>query len=56
MVLTCLWGACRAEKKAADEVKLRMLKEKEIEQLSEMLEELRQEKEHIHDVLEKNMR
>mmetsp|Transcript_16631 Transcript_16631/g.28553 ORF Transcript_16631/g.28553 Transcript_16631/m.28553 type:complete len:325 (+) Transcript_16631:114-1088(+) len=46
----------RAEKKAADEVKLRLLKEKEIEQLSEVLEELRQEKERIHDVLEKNMR
>lgn len=46
----------RAEKKAADEIKARMLKEKEIEQLSEVLEQLRNEKERIHEVLEKNMR
>mmetsp|Transcript_25341 Transcript_25341/g.55050 ORF Transcript_25341/g.55050 Transcript_25341/m.55050 type:complete len:310 (+) Transcript_25341:61-990(+) len=46
----------RAEKKAADEIKARLQKEKEIEQLSEVLEELRNEKERIHEVLEKNMR
>eukprot|EP00798_Chlamydomonas_sp_ICE-L_P025664 gene25664-11329_t len=46
----------RAEKKAADEIKARVLKEKEIEQLSEILDQLRSEKERIHDVLEKNMR
>lgn len=33
-----------------------MQKEKEIEQLSEVLDELRNEKERVHDVLEKNMR
>ncbi len=46
----------RAEKKAADEIKSRLQKEKEIEQLTEVLEELRGEKERIHEVLEKNMR
>ena len=46
----------RAEKKAADEIKSRLQKEKEIEQLSEVLEELRNEKERIHEVLERNMR
>lgn len=46
----------RAEKKAADEIKARLQKEKEIEQLSEVLEELRNEKERIHEVLEQNMR
>ncbi|GAX82119.1 hypothetical protein CEUSTIGMA_g9547.t1 [Chlamydomonas eustigma] len=46
----------RAEKKAADEVKSRLQKEKEIEQLTEVLEDLRNEKEKIHEVLEKNMR
>jgi hypothetical protein len=46
----------RAEKKAADEIKARLAKEKEIEQLSDVLEELRLEKERIHEVLEKNMR
>lgn len=46
----------RAEKKAADEIKARLQKEKEIEQLTEVLEELRNEKERVHEVLEKNMR
>uniref|UniRef100_A0A383V3C6 DUF4200 domain-containing protein n=1 Tax=Tetradesmus obliquus TaxID=3088 RepID=A0A383V3C6_TETOB len=45
----------RADKKAADEVKSRQQKEKEIEQLTEVLEQLRDEKEHVHDVLEKYM-
>ena len=34
----------------------RLAKEKEIEQLSDLLEELRTEKERVHEVLEKNMR
>ncbi|KXZ49053.1 hypothetical protein GPECTOR_23g139 [Gonium pectorale] len=46
----------RAEKKAADEIKARLQKEKEIEQLTEVLEELKSEKERILEVLEKNMR
>ncbi|KAJ9531595.1 hypothetical protein V8C86DRAFT_1811506 [Haematococcus lacustris] len=46
----------RAEKKAADEIKARLAKEKEIETLADTLEELRLEKERIHEVLEKNMR
>lgn len=46
----------RAEKKASEEIKARLQKEKEIEQLTEQLEELRNEKERIHEVLEKNMR
>lgn len=46
----------RAEKKAADEIKARLQKEAEIEQLSEQLEDLRTEKERVHEVLEKNMR
>ncbi|KAG2433119.1 hypothetical protein HYH02_012821 [Chlamydomonas schloesseri] len=46
----------RAEKKANDEVKARIQKEKEIEQLTEVLEELKSEKERILEVLEKNMR
>lgn len=46
----------RAEKKAADEIKTRLQKEKEIEQLSDVLEQLREEKEHVHDVLDKYMR
>ncbi|PNH07304.1 Coiled-coil domain-containing protein 42 [Tetrabaena socialis] len=46
----------RAEKKAADEIKARLQKEKEIEQLTEVLEELKAEKERILEVLEKNMR
>ncbi|EFJ46808.1 hypothetical protein VOLCADRAFT_75246 [Volvox carteri f. nagariensis] len=46
----------RAEKKAADEIKARLQKEKEIEQLTDVLEELKAEKERILEVLEKNMR
>lgn len=46
----------RAEKKANDEIKARIQKEKEIEQLTEVLEELKSEKERILEVLEKNMR
>jgi len=46
----------RAEKKAADEIKARLQKEKEIEKLTEVLEELRNEKERIHVVQEENMR
>ncbi|KAF5841599.1 hypothetical protein DUNSADRAFT_12297 [Dunaliella salina] len=46
----------RAEKKAADEIKARIQKEKEIEGLADQLEELRAEKERVHGVLEKNMR
>lgn len=46
----------RAEKKAADEIKARLTKEKEIEQLAQQLEELRTDKERMHEVLEKNMR
>eukprot|EP00197_Chlamydomonas_leiostraca_P014764 CAMPEP_0202871526 /NCGR_PEP_ID=MMETSP1391-20130828/18943_1 /ASSEMBLY_ACC=CAM_ASM_000867 /TAXON_ID=1034604 /ORGANISM="Chlamydomonas leiostraca, Strain SAG 11-49" /LENGTH=287 /DNA_ID=CAMNT_0049552355 /DNA_START=77 /DNA_END=937 /DNA_ORIENTATION=+ len=46
----------RAEKKAADEIKARLAKEKEIEGLTQQLEELRAEKERMHEVLEKNMR
>ncbi|MEW5313954.1 MAG: hypothetical protein WDW38_005484 [Sanguina aurantia] len=46
----------RAEKKAADEIRARLQKEAEIEQLSEQLEELRTEKERVHEVLEKSMR
>ncbi|GIL82644.1 hypothetical protein Vretimale_8244 [Volvox reticuliferus] len=46
----------RAEKKAADEIKARLQKEKEIEQLTDVLEELKSEKERILEVLEKNMR
>lgn len=46
----------RAEKKAADEIKARLVKEKEIEGLAAQLEELRGEKERVHEVLEKNMR
>lgn len=42
----------RAEKKAADEVKSRQLKEREIEQLAEAVEQKRDEKEHADDVLE----
>ncbi|GLI67448.1 hypothetical protein VaNZ11_011641 [Volvox africanus] len=46
----------RAEKKAADEIKARLQKEKEIEQLTDVLEELKSEKDRILEVLEKNMR
>lgn len=46
----------RAEKKAADEIKARLQKEKELEQLVEVLEGLKAEKGRIHVVLEKNMR
>lgn len=46
----------RAEKKAGDEIKARLQKEKELEQLVEVLEGLKTEKERIHVVLEKNMR
>ena len=46
----------RAEKKAADEIKARLQKEKEIEQLTEVLEELRNEKERVYMVQEQNMR
>ncbi|GLC45244.1 Cilia- and flagella-associated protein 73 [Pleodorina starrii] len=46
----------RAEKKATDEIRARSQKEKEIEQLTEVLEELKSEKERILEVLEKNMR
>lgn len=42
----------RAEKKAADEVKSRQQKEREIEQLTEVLERKREEKEHVEEVLE----
>lgn len=42
----------RAEKKAADEVKSRQQKEREIEQLAEAVEQKRDEKEHLDDVLE----
>lgn len=42
----------RAEKKAADEVRSRQLKEREIEQLAEALEQKREEKERIDEVLE----
>lgn len=46
----------RAEKKAADEIKSRLQKEKEIETLTEELEALRDEKERVHEVLQTNMR
>ena len=46
----------RAEKKAADEIKSRLQKEREIEGLTDDLEALRDEKERVHEVLEKNMR
>lgn len=46
----------RAEKKAADEIKLRLQKEKEIDSLRTTLEELQSEKEKVHEILEKNMR
>lgn len=42
----------RAEKKAGDEIKLRLAKEREVEQLAEALEALREEKEHVDEVLE----
>lgn len=45
----------RAEKKAADEVRSRQSKEKEIEQLAEVLEQLREEKERVTEVLDKYM-
>lgn len=46
----------RAEKKASDEIKLRLQKEKEIDGLRNTLEDLQIEKEKVHDILEKNMR
>ncbi len=46
----------RADKKASDEIKTRQAKEKEIEQLADVLEQLREEKEHVHEVLDKYMR
>lgn len=46
----------RAEKKASDEIKSRLQKQKEIEVLVDVLEELKEEKERVHEVLEKNMR
>jgi uncharacterized ferredoxin-like protein len=46
----------RAEKKAADEIKIRLQKEKEIEQLTDVLEQLREEKDSVHEVLDKYMR
>jgi hypothetical protein len=46
----------RAEKKAADEIRLRLAKEKEVEQLTEVLEALREEKEGVTEVLDKFMR
>ncbi|GMH41990.1 hypothetical protein BSKO_09909 [Bryopsis sp. KO-2023] len=46
----------RAEKKAADEIKSRLQKEKEIEALQDTLEGLKTEKEKVHEILEKNMR
>jgi hypothetical protein len=46
----------RAEKKAADEIKNRLAKEKDIEKLNEVLEQLRGEKDHIHAILDANMR
>lgn len=42
----------RAEKKACDEVRSRQAKEREIEQLAEALEQKREEKERIDEVLE----
>lgn len=42
----------RAEKKAADEVKSRQQKEQDIEQLTDVLEQMREEKEHVDEVLE----
>ena len=46
----------RAEKKAGDEIKIRLQKEKEIEQLTDVLEQQREEKESLHEVLDKYMR
>lgn len=46
----------RAEKKAADEIKSRLQKEKEIDALQGTLEGLRTEKDKVHEILEKNMR
>lgn len=46
----------RAEKKAADEIKSRLQKEKEIDALQGTLEGLKSEKEKVHEILEKNMR
>ena len=45
----------RAEKKAADEIKLRQQKEREIEQLSEQLEGLKADREGVQELLEKNL-
>lgn len=42
----------RAEKKAGDEVKARQQKERDIEQLAEVLEQMREEKETVDDVVE----
>lgn len=46
----------RAEKKAADEIKSRLQKEREIETLTDELEALKDEKETIREVLDKSMR
>lgn len=46
----------RAEKKASDEIKSRLQKEREIEKLTEELEALKDEKETVHEVLERSMR
>eukprot|EP00294_Goniomonas_avonlea_P013739 CAMPEP_0114559510 /NCGR_PEP_ID=MMETSP0114-20121206/10957_1 /TAXON_ID=31324 /ORGANISM="Goniomonas sp, Strain m" /LENGTH=348 /DNA_ID=CAMNT_0001744979 /DNA_START=38 /DNA_END=1084 /DNA_ORIENTATION=- len=46
----------RAEKKAADEVKMRSQKEMEVEQLTQTLEQNTKEKEKMKVVLEKNLR
>ncbi len=46
----------RADKKAADEVKARLAKEVEIEQLAEVLEGLRAEREQVHEVLVRSTR
>lgn len=46
----------RADKKAAEEVRGRLAREREIEQLTDALEQLREEKEHIHEVLGGYMR
>lgn len=45
----------RAEKKASDEIKLRLQKEAEIEQLNSTLDDLKAEKKTTSDVVEKNM-
>lgn len=42
----------RAEKKAADEVRSRQQKEREIEQLAEVLEGMREDKERTDEVLD----